>query len=95
MVKKVQAEKNSEAPEEKKRKENSSEVKGFNLQKSIESLKKYFKDSFSELKKVHWPTRKQAIGETIIVIIITVFFITLVSLFDNIFSWFFNYILKS
>ena len=70
MVKKVQAEKDSEAPDEKKRKDNSSEVKGFNLQKSIGDLKKYFKDSFSELKKVHWPTRKQAIGETIIVIII-------------------------
>lgn len=32
-------------------------------------LVKYILDSYQELKKVTWPTRKQLIGDTLIVII--------------------------
>lgn len=57
---------------------------------SIEDLKKYFKDSFAELKKVHWPTRKQATAETIVVLITVVFLTSLVYLIDNSLSWLFS-----
>ncbi|MBC7474191.1 MAG: preprotein translocase subunit SecE [Candidatus Sericytochromatia bacterium] len=60
----------------------------------FEDLKKYVQDSFSELKKVQWPTRKQATAETIVVLI-TVFFLTsLVLLFDNVLSRVFGFIFK-
>jgi len=94
VVKKVQVEKDSQVPEENKKKEKPSS-KGFDLKKSFEDLKKYFKESFSELKKIHWPTRKQVFGETVVVMITVVFFSILVLLFDSILSWLFNYILNS
>lgn len=95
MVKKVQVEKDSEIPEESKKKDKSSSGKGFDLKKSFEDLKKYFKEAFSELKKIHWPTRKQVFGETVVVMITVVFFSILVLVFDKVLSWLFNYILNS
>lgn len=59
---------------------------------SIEDLKKYFKDSFAELKKIHWPTRKQATAETIVVLITVVFLTSLVYIIDNSLSWLFSFI---
>jgi preprotein translocase subunit SecE len=94
VVKKVQAEKDSETPEE-NRKKDKSLSKGFDLEKSFDELKKYFKESFLELKKIHWPTRRQAFGETIVVIITVIFFSILVLIFDGILSWIFGYILNS
>ena len=61
---------------------------------SFDELKQYVQDSFSELKKVQWPTRKQATAETIVVLI-TVFFLTsLVLIFDNVLSRVFGLIFK-
>ncbi|GIW22389.1 MAG: hypothetical protein KatS3mg068_1396 [Candidatus Sericytochromatia bacterium] len=94
MVKKIQVEKDSQAPEENKKKSKSSS-RSFDLKKSFDDLKVYFKESFSELKKIHWPTRRQAFGETIVVIITVIFFSILVLLFDTILSWIFSYILNS
>jgi preprotein translocase subunit SecE len=95
VVKKVQVEKESESPEEKKKKDKVTSGKNFDLKKSFEDLKKYLKESFSELKKIHWPTRRQVFGETVVVIITVVFFSILVLVFDKILSGLFNYILNS
>ena len=73
------------------KKSDSSKISDTN-KNSIEDLKKYFKDSFDELKKVHWPTRKQATGETIVVLITVVFLTSLVYLIDNSLSWLFAFI---
>lgn len=59
---------------------------------SIEDFQSYVKDSFGELKKIHWPTRKQATAETIVVLITVVFLTSLVYLIDNSLSWLFSLI---
>ena len=46
----------------------------------------YFKDTKGELKHVSWPTRKQTIAFTIIVILISVFVSALLGFFDYFFS---------
>lgn len=38
----------------------------------IERLKEYFRDTRGELRKVTWPTRKQATNLTLIVLAVTV-----------------------
>lgn len=46
----------------------------------------YIKDSISELKKVTWPTKKQATNYTIIVIAMSVGIALLFAVLDQIFS---------
>ena len=46
----------------------------------------YFKDTRAELKHVNWPTRSQAIGYTIIVIVFSGVIAALLGAFDLIFS---------
>jgi preprotein translocase SecE subunit len=50
------------------------------------SLITYLKDTQGELKHVSWPTRNQAIGFTLVVVI--------VSVFVSFFLGFFDYLLK-
>lgn len=38
----------------------------------VTSLVSYIKESITELKKVEWPTRKQALQETVTVIVVSV-----------------------
>lgn len=82
---------NNEVVEKKKDKSDSSNVKT-KVTEGFVSLKKYVKDSFNELKKVQWPTRKQALGETVVVIITVIFFTSLTILFDRVLGWFFGII---
>ena len=46
----------------------------------------YIKDTKSELKHVNWPTRAQAVGYTIIVIVFSLVIAALLGAFDFIFS---------
>ena len=47
----------------------------------------YIKDSISELKKVSWPTKKQAIAYTIIVVAMSFGMAILFALLDQLFSY--------
>lgn len=81
-------EKNSDSGNKKPNSGKNSDTK----KNSIEDLKKYFKDSFAELKKIHWPSRKQVTAETIVVLITVVFLTSLVYLIDNSLSWLFSFV---
>jgi len=49
-------------------------------------LTNYFKDTRAELKHVNWPTRAQAIGYTVVVIVFSAVIALLIGAFDFIFS---------
>jgi len=49
-------------------------------------LTDYIKETKGELKHVSWPTRKQAVAFTIIVVAISIFVALYLGLFDFIFS---------
>ena len=51
---------------------------------------RYLKSSWQEIKKVHWPNRKSAWAMTLAVIGYLVFFLVLVLVLDNIFSYLFK-----
>ena len=51
---------------------------------------KFLNEVKGELKHVSWPTRSQAIGYTIMVIVISI----LISLYLGLFDWFFTYLIK-
>ncbi len=50
------------------------------------ALIEYLKETKAELKHVSWPTRKQAIALTVVVIAISIFTALFLGLFDTIFS---------
>ena len=51
---------------------------------------KFFSDAVSELKKVAWPTRKEATHLTTIVIIVSVAMGLMLAAVDKIFFWLIN-----
>lgn len=55
---------------------------------------KYFSESITELKKVSWPTSKEAINLTIIVVVISVIVGLFLGFFDLIFGKALNFLLK-
>ncbi len=58
------------------------------------NLLNYFKETKAEMKHVKWPTRKQAINFTIVVIIVSVFLAYFLGLFDFIFTSGLRYIIS-
>jgi preprotein translocase subunit SecE len=50
-------------------------------------LVRYFKETRAELRKVHWPTRREARNLTIIVLSVTVIMALILGLLDFFFSW--------
>ena len=57
-------------------------------------LKNFFKGVLSELKKVHWPDRKQIINYTGIVLATCLAFALVISLFDWVVSSLLNLVLS-
>ena len=53
---------------------------------AITKAKRYFIDSYAELKKVSWPTKKQTINYTILVVLMTIG----ISLFFAVLDFVFN-----
>ena len=50
-------------------------------------LVRYFKETRAELRKVHWPTRKEALNLTTIVLAATVAMAILLGVLDYFFTW--------
>ncbi len=48
---------------------------------------KFFKELKSEMKKVVWPSRKQVVNNTLIVIAVVVIVGVVIAIFDTIFQW--------
>jgi preprotein translocase subunit SecE len=38
----------------------------------VEKLKKYFKETIAEMRKMTWPTKDELIGSTIVVVVVSV-----------------------
>ncbi len=56
-------------------------------------IQRYFKETMGELRKVAWPTRKEATNLTIIVLVVMFSMSAILGLLDFIFSRFFSLIL--
>lgn len=54
----------------------------------------YFKGAWSELRQVHWPTRKATWGLTGAVLLFSAFFVVFITLLDAGFKYLFEQLLK-
>ena len=61
--------------------------------KFFDKIKNYIKESIVELKKVNWPTKKETIRGSIIVICLSLGIAFLLGFFDYIFTIFLNKLL--
>ena len=50
-------------------------------------VKRFFKDIFGELKKVAWPSKKQVINNTLVVLAMIAVFAVVVWGLDFVFAW--------
>ncbi len=55
---------------------------------------KYFRDAISELHRVSWPTRQQAVRLSIVVLIVTFAFAFVFGFFDVFLAWGYKALLK-
>lgn len=62
--------------------------------KPIVGFNRYLKNSWLELKKVHWPSRKSTWAMVFAVVGYSLFFLVLVLALDNLFSYIFKLMLK-
>jgi preprotein translocase subunit SecE len=52
-------------------------------------IRRYFTETIGELRKVNWPTRKEATNLTIVVLVVTISMSMLLGLLDYVFQQFF------
>jgi preprotein translocase subunit SecE len=55
--------------------------------KIIDNITGYFKSSYEEMKKVSWPTKKQTIQYSLLVVGMSVGFAVFFSILDYAFNW--------
>jgi preprotein translocase SecE subunit len=79
---------------EKTSKAKSKEKKPKEQVNQIQVFIQFCKDSWTEFKKIQWPTRKQAFNESVIVLITVVFIVTLVNFYDFISHYLLNFIFQ-
>jgi preprotein translocase subunit SecE len=53
-----------------------------NIQDRIRRLTEFFQESWQELKKVHWPSRKETYAATLVVIIVVILVSVYLALID-------------
>ena len=61
----------------------------------IARIRRYFQESYSELKKVTWPTREQVRNLTVLVFVISAAFGVYIGFFDLVFQQIFVFITET
>jgi len=64
------------------------------FQRTADSIKRYVNETVGELRKVSWPTRREAWYLTIVVLVVTSIMAVVLGTFDYLFSKLFELILK-
>lgn len=59
-----------------------------------QQLQQFIKDSWSEFRKIQWPTPRQVTNESIVVLLTVVFMIALINFYDFISSFILGFILQ-
>ena len=58
--------------------------------KGENAIVRYLRETWFELKKVSWPTRREAVNLTVVVIVVTTFLAIVLGLMDWFYSWVFG-----
>jgi preprotein translocase subunit SecE len=58
------------------------------------AIQRYFRETVGELKKVNWPSRREATNLTVVVLAVTFGMSVVLGLLDYIYTWFFRILLS-
>jgi preprotein translocase subunit SecE len=64
------------------------------VRKQPNAIRRYFNETIGELRKVSWPTRKEATNLTLVVIVVTIAMSMLLGFLDFVYSKFFALLLS-
>ena len=53
----------------------------------FQRIKAYFQESLAELRRVNWPTRKEVVNLTLVVVIFSIIVMVYLGILDGIFSF--------
>lgn len=84
----------SEKVSDKKKDKTPAKSSGKNQKKQPNKVAKYFKDLKSEFKKVVWPTKKQVINNTMVVLVTIILIGVFVGAFDTLVGWLLKLVLN-
>jgi preprotein translocase subunit SecE len=59
------------------------------------SLQRFYRETVGELKKVSWPTRREATNLTIIVMVVILLMVLILGSLDTFFSWLLSLLLSA
>lgn len=77
-----------------KREVKSREIKSKEKVNRLEQARQFFRSVYSELKKVHWPARREVLIYTGVVLTAVTFVGVLIWIFDSVLSWLLRLIVK-
>jgi preprotein translocase subunit SecE len=63
------------------------------VRKQPNAIQRYYAETVGELRKVNWPTRKEATNLTVVVLAVMVGMSIFLGLLDFVFTWLFSLIL--
>ncbi|MBE6853320.1 MAG: preprotein translocase subunit SecE [Ruminococcus sp.] len=86
--------KEASAKPDKKKEKSPAKSSGKSQKKQPNKVAKYFKDLKSEFKKVVWPTKKQVINNTMVVLVTILLIGVFVGLFDTLAGWLLKLVLN-
>ena len=81
------------APKKESKKKGKEAVEKANPAEGLQNLQQFVKDSWTEFRKIQWPTPRQVTNESVVVLITVVFMILLVNCYDFICNYFLSFIL--
>ena len=64
------------------------------LKQPVERSRQFLEECWSELKKVHWPTRKETQAATVVVIVGVIIVALYLGLVDGVLAWIVQWALK-
>ena len=70
------------------------EKKPFFLIRFFRSVTKFFRDTYAEMKKIVWPTKKQVINNSLVVIAVVIICGVVIFGLDNLFGFILTWILR-
>ena len=63
------------------------EKKPFFLVRFFRWIKKFFRDTYTEMKKVVWPSKKQVINNTVVVLVVVLLSAVVIFILDAVFGF--------
>ncbi|NJN45060.1 MAG: preprotein translocase subunit SecE [Anaerolineae bacterium] len=64
------------------------------VRRQLNPVQRYYRETIGELRKVSWPTRREASNLTMIVLIVIILMVLILGSLDFVFSWLLSLVVR-